>query len=132
MSDVLLILSTFPNSEQARQIGTALVERQLAACVNLIPAVESIYRWHGKVESAAEILAIFKTTRAGFPAFQAALEEMHPYEVPEIIAISPEAIAAPYREWLFLSVEKTVAGRLACRSRLLFLEEHQGEGGQET
>lgn len=100
MSDVLLVLSTFPDSEQARQIGTALVERQLAACVNLIPAVESIYRWQGKVETAAETLAIFKIRASGFPAFQAALEDMHPYEVPEIIAISPDQIATPYRQWL--------------------------------
>ncbi|MEX1049510.1 MAG: divalent-cation tolerance protein CutA [Akkermansiaceae bacterium] len=100
MSDVFLVLSTFPNPEQARQIGTALVERQLAACVNLIPAVESIYRWQGKVETAAEILAIFKTSIAAYPTFQQVLAEMHPYEVPEIIALNPAEIAAPYRDWL--------------------------------
>ena len=86
--------------EQARQIGTALVERQLAACVNLVPAVESIYRWEGNVETASETLAIFKTTRAAYPAFEAALTELHPYEVPEIIAISPDQIAGPYRTWV--------------------------------
>ncbi|MEO5712316.1 MAG: divalent-cation tolerance protein CutA [Luteolibacter sp.] len=100
MSDVLLILCTFPLAEQARQIGTALVERQLAACVNLVPAVESIYRWEGKVETASEVLAIFKTTRAAYPAFEQALTRLHPYEVPEIIAISPDEIAAPYRKWI--------------------------------
>ncbi len=100
MSDVLVILCTFPDSEQARQIGTLLVEKQLAACVNLIPAVESIYLWQGKVETATEVLAIFKTTTAAFPAFEQALTELHPYEVPEIIALSPEKIAAPYRAWL--------------------------------
>ena len=104
MSDVLLILCTFPDSEQARQIGTLLVERQLAACVNLLPAVESIYRWQGKVETAAEVLAVFKTTAAAFPAFQQALAELHPYEVPEILALEPAAVAAPYRVWLLNNV----------------------------
>jgi periplasmic divalent cation tolerance protein len=105
MSDVLVILCTFPEAEQARQIGTALVERQLAACVNLIPAVESIYRWQGEIETSAEILAIFKTTRAVFPAFQQALTGLHPYEVPEIIALDPAAVAAPYRSWLLGQVK---------------------------
>ena len=104
MSDVFVILCTFPNPEQARQIGTALVERQLAACVNLVPAVESIYRWEGKVETASEVLAVFKTTRAVFPAFQQALTELHPYEVPEIIAISPDQVAEPYRAWVLNNV----------------------------
>lgn len=92
---------------QARQIGTALVERQLAACVNLVPAVESIYRWEGKIETASETLAIFKTTRAAYPAFEAALTELHPYEVPEIIAISPDQVAEPYRSWVLGNCLKT-------------------------
>jgi periplasmic divalent cation tolerance protein len=104
MSDVLLVLCTFPDSEQARQIGTVLVEAQLAACVNLLPAVESIYRWQGKVETAAETLAIFKTTAAAFPAFEKTLTELHPYEVPEILALEPAEVAAPYRAWLLSSV----------------------------
>lgn len=104
MSDVLVILSTFPGIEQARQIGTALVERQLAACVNIIPAVESIYRWQGKVETAGETLAIFKTTAVAFPKFQAALSELHPYDVPEIVAIAPAEISPSYHAWLLSQV----------------------------
>jgi periplasmic divalent cation tolerance protein len=104
MDEVLLVLSTFPNSEQARQIGTALVERQLAACVNLIPAVESIYHWQGKVENAEEVLAIFKTAAATYPAFEHALSELHPYEVPEIVALAPAEVAAPYRAWLLSTI----------------------------
>ena len=80
------------------------MERQLAACVNLVPAVESIYRWEGKVETASEVLAVFKTTRAVFPAFQQALTELHPYEVPEIIAVSPDQVAEPYRAWVLNNV----------------------------
>ena len=77
---------------------------QLAACVNLVPGVESIYRWQGNVETATETLAIFKTTAAAFPAFEKALTEMHPYEVPEIIALTPAQIAGPYRDWVFRNV----------------------------
>jgi periplasmic divalent cation tolerance protein len=104
MSDVLLVLCTFPDFEQARQIGTVLVERQLVACVNFLPAVESIYRWQGKIETAAEVLAIFKTTRTGFVAFSQALTELHPYEVPEIVGLSPTQISEPYRSWVFNNV----------------------------
>ena len=104
MSDVLVVLCTFPDSEQARQIGTVIVEAQLAACVNLLPAVESIYRWQGEIETTAETLAIFKTTAAAFPAFQQMLTELHPYDVPEIVALEPAEIAAPYRAWLLNNV----------------------------
>ena len=106
MEALLLVLCTFPDTASARQIGTLLVERQLAACVNLVPAIESIYRWQGKVETAAETLAIFKTTAAAFPAFEQALAEMHPYEVPEIIALAPEKVASPYRAWVCSEVGK--------------------------
>lgn len=101
-----MILCTFPSLDQARQIGTVLVETQLAACVNLLPAVESIYRWHGKVETASEVLAVFKTSAAVFPAFQQKLAELHPYDIAEIIALSPEKIAEPYRAWLCAEVAK--------------------------
>jgi periplasmic divalent cation tolerance protein len=104
MSDVLLVISTFPSQEVARQIGTLLVEKQLAACVNLLPGAESIYRWQGKTESAAEILAIFKTATATYPAFERELALLHPYDVPEIIAIEPAAIAETYRAWVLSSV----------------------------
>jgi periplasmic divalent cation tolerance protein len=100
MSDVLVILCTFPDPGQARQIGTLLVEKQLAACVNLLPAVESIYHWQGKVETATETLAIFKTTTAAWPEFEKTLTELHSYEVPEVIAISPEKIGGSYLAWV--------------------------------
>lgn len=100
MNDGLIVLCTFPEIAKARQIGTALVQRQLAACVNLVPAVESIYRWQGKLESATEVLAIFKTRRAIFPEFEIALTTLHPYEVPEIIALDPHHISDPYHAWL--------------------------------
>jgi periplasmic divalent cation tolerance protein len=104
MSDVLLGLCTFPDAEQARQIGTVLVEKQLAACVNLLSGVTSIYRWEGKIEEAGETLAIFKTTKAAWVAFEKALAELHPYEVPEIVALKPEAVAEAYAAWVMREV----------------------------
>ena len=105
MEKLLVVFCTFPDVASARQIGTLLVERQLAACVNLVPAVESIYRWQGNVETAAEVLAIFKTTAAAFPAFEQTLSEMHPYDVPEIIALDPAEVSGPYREWVLNTVQ---------------------------
>lgn len=100
MSDVLLGLCTFPDAEQARQIGTVLVEKQLVACVNLLPGVTSVYRWQGAVETADETLAVFKTTRAAWPAFERTLAELHPYDVPEIVALEPAAVAEAYAAWV--------------------------------
>jgi periplasmic divalent cation tolerance protein len=100
MSDVLLVLCTFPDADQARQIGTVLVEKQLAACVNLLPGVTSIYRWQGKIEEAGETLAIFKTTRSAWAAFEKLLAELHPYDVPEIVAVEPAAVAEMYSRWV--------------------------------
>jgi len=105
MSDVLLVLCTFPDADQARQIGTVLVEKQLAACVNLLPGVTSIYRWQGKIEEAGETLAIFKTTRAVWDAFEKELAALHPYDVPEIVAVEPSAVSAAYASWVVREVE---------------------------
>ena len=102
--NVLLVLVTFPDLGIARQVGTALVEWQLAACVNLLPATESIYRWQGQTEQASETLAIFKTTSHALAEFEAQLTALHPYEVPEIIAIKPEHVATNYARWVGESV----------------------------
>jgi len=101
---VVLILATFPSAEVARQIGTELVESQLAACVNLLPQIESIYRWQGKVETAEECLAIFKTTHERSDALAAWLRERHPYEVPEILFIPVESGLSDYLAWVRESV----------------------------
>lgn len=106
MESVRLVLCSFPDIDSARQIGTLLVETQLAACVNLLPGAESIYHWQGKVESAPEVLALFKTTKALWPELEQALAQAHPYKVPEIIAIQPDAVAGPYRAWLLESLRQ--------------------------
>lgn len=100
MNDILLVISTFPDMETARQTGTSLVESQLAACVNLHPGWQSIYRWKGTVEEAGEVLALFKTTPVCYEAFEARLKELHPYEVPEILALPVEKAAAAYVSWV--------------------------------
>ena len=77
MHSVLVVLCTFPDVQKAREVGTALVEAQLAACVNLMPGIESIYRWQGAVERAGEVLAVFKTTAEAWSAFENKLRELH-------------------------------------------------------
>jgi periplasmic divalent cation tolerance protein len=98
MENAVVVLCTFPDLDQARQIAAALVERQVAACVNLLPGVESIYRWEGKVERASEVLAVIKTTR--YADLEAAIRELHPYEVPEILALPVAAGLPEYLKWL--------------------------------
>jgi periplasmic divalent cation tolerance protein len=98
--DVVICLTTFPDSEKARQIGTIWVESQLAACVNLLPGAESIYRWEGNTECSAEVLAIIKTTRARVGDLEASLGELHPYELPEFLILSPEGGSSGYLDWV--------------------------------
>lgn len=98
--EVLLVLSTFPDAEVAGRIAEQLVAQKLAACANILPAVRSIYRWQGKVEDATETMVFFKTTRNRFGDFQQKLRELHPYEVPEIVAL-PVAEGVPdYLRWV--------------------------------
>lgn len=98
--DLLVVFCTFPDMTRAREIGTALVESQLAACANLLPGAQSIYTWQGALEQAEEVLAIFKTTPAAWPRFEETLKSLHPYEVPEIIALRPEQASAAYARWV--------------------------------
>ena len=98
--EVILVFCTFPDAEQARQIGTSLVNAKLAACVSLVPGIESIYHWQGKVETSQEVLALFKTTTSCYPEFEQCLIELHPYDVPEILAVSPKAASPAYAQWV--------------------------------
>lgn len=102
MSDtgVLLVLCTVPDREVGQRIGRALVEGHLAACVNLLPAVHSIYRWQGAVESAEECLLLVKTARARFAALRDAIVAGHPYELPEVIAVDVAAGLPAYLDWV--------------------------------
>lgn len=106
METIRIVLCTFPSADEARQIGTLLVEKQLAACVNLLPGVESIYRWQRETERAAEVLAIFKTSAAAYPEFARELASLHSYDVPEIIAIEPADVAETYARWVLGEVRE--------------------------
>lgn len=110
MNELRIVLCTFPDLQEARQIGTVLVEKQLAACVNLVPGVESVYRWQGKVETAAEILAVFKTTEERYLEFKRELTALHPYDVPEVVALRPEQVSATYAAWVAGSCGEEDAG----------------------
>jgi len=97
---VLVVLCSFPSVEEARQIGTALVERQLVACVNLVPGIESIYRWEGKICGETEVLGLLKTTAGRLEALREAIEELHPYEVPEVVALEVVGGSEGYLGWV--------------------------------
>ncbi|ABS25388.1 divalent-cation tolerance protein CutA [Anaeromyxobacter sp. Fw109-5] len=100
MEDALVVLVTAPSPEQAAELARALVEERLAACGNVVPAVRSIYRWEGKVHDDAEALLVLKTTRGRFEALRERVLALHPYDVPEVLALPVEAGSAPYLAWL--------------------------------
>jgi periplasmic divalent cation tolerance protein len=102
-SEVRLVLSTAGSRDEAERLARALVEAQLAACVNLIPGLTSIYRWQGAVETADEVLLLIKTTAANVERVESALRAAHSYEVPEFLVLTPESGSEPYVRWLLES-----------------------------
>ena len=109
MTDKRIVLSTAGSEEEARKIARYLVERQLAACVNLVPRMESIYRWQGNIESSQEWLLLIKTSADQFPAVRDAIRELHSYELPECIALGIEDGSWEYLDWLGDSLGGDVA-----------------------
>ena len=97
---VMVVLTTVGNEDDAARLATALVERRVAACVNVLPGVRSIYRWQGAVQDDRELLLLVKTTRARLDDASAAIAELHPYEVPEIVALEAASVAGAYAAWL--------------------------------
>lgn len=104
MTDKRLVLTTCGSLEEARSIAHALVERRLAACVNLVPQIESVYRWKGEVETTTEWLLIIKTTAGVFDNLRQALDTLHSYELPECIEIAVDAGSSAYLDWIGESV----------------------------
>jgi periplasmic divalent cation tolerance protein len=100
VSERVIVLSTVGSAEEAQRVATGLVEQGLAACVNVVPGVTSVYRWKGAVDRASEVLLLIKTRSERFEAVRQALVALHPYELPEIIALPIEAGHAPYLAWL--------------------------------
>lgn len=98
--DALLVLTNLPDADQAHALARLLIERRLAACVNVLAPCRSVYRWQGEVEEAEEVPVLIKTTGARYPDVEAAIRENHPYELPEIVAV-PLARGLPgYLEWV--------------------------------
>lgn len=104
MSEHVVVLSTVGKDEDADRLARALVERRLAACVNVVPGVRSIYRWQGRVEEDEERLLVIKTRRDRFDALRETLVALHPYELPEAVVIPIETGHAAYLAWLDESV----------------------------
>jgi periplasmic divalent cation tolerance protein len=100
MTDALVVLVTTPSADQAAALARALVEERLAACGNVIPGLRSIYRWEGQVQDEPEALLVLKTTRSRFEALRERVLALHPYEVPEVIALPVEVGSAPYLAWI--------------------------------
>ncbi len=105
MSGRIVVLSTVATVEDAERIAGELVARRLAACVNVVPGVVSIYRWEGKVERGAEVLLVVKTRVDRFEAVRDAIVSLHAYDVPEVIGLPIADGHAPYLAWLDASVE---------------------------
>ena len=110
MTDKIVVFSTCETKDEAAYLARHLVEKRLAACVNLIPGARSFYHWKGKIEDAAECLLVIKTRRDRFDALRAELEKMHSYEVPEAIAIPVVDGAAGYLTWLDRELDSAESG----------------------
>ena len=105
MTDKKIILSTTGSREEAQKIARALVERKLAACVNIVGPIESIYRWQGTVESSEEFLLVIKTTGAAYERARDLIKLLHSYQLPECIELSIEDGLPKYLDWIGESVE---------------------------
>ncbi|MDX1381600.1 MAG: divalent-cation tolerance protein CutA [Xanthomonadales bacterium] len=98
--EVLVVLCTCPDGATARRLAAGLVEARLAACVNILPEIRSIYRWQGETCDEAEVLMIVKTTAHAYPELERWLQAQHPYDVPEVLALPVAAGSGDYLEWV--------------------------------
>lgn len=108
MQDVLLVLTNVPDEVTAHTMARRVVGDRLAACVNVLPAVRSIYQWEGKVEETVEVTLLIKSTQDRYAALEAAIRKAHPYDVPEIIAMPVAAGLPAYLNWVVSETKKDV------------------------
>lgn len=106
MNTPCLVLSTVSSPDAAITIAKFLVEKELAACVNIVPGIESIYKWQGKLCQEKELLVIIKTSTEVYPNLEASLRAVHPYEIPEIVMIPISAGSRDYLDWILRSVRQ--------------------------
>jgi periplasmic divalent cation tolerance protein len=104
-ADFLLVLCTCPTNSAATVIATALLEEGVAACVNQVPGLRSMYRWEGRVEHDDEVLLLIKTTSEMFPRLEETIGQLHPYELPEIIGVPLTAGSEAYLNWIKSATE---------------------------
>jgi periplasmic divalent cation tolerance protein len=104
MSDAIVVFMTASNADEARRIAQQLVESKLAACVQILPEIESIYRWNGEIQREKELLILAKTTADRFAALEKSVRAIHTYETPEIIAVPATQVSEPYQAWLIENV----------------------------
>ena len=104
LSDVVMVLTTVADDERAEALARRLVDERLAACVNIYPPMLSVYRWKGEIERNAERQVVIKTTRRCLPALETRLNELHAYELPEFVVVSPAVISDAYANWVRQSV----------------------------
>jgi periplasmic divalent cation tolerance protein len=106
-SSARIVMTTVVSTEEGMRLGRTLVEERLAACATLVPAVESIYRWQGQIESSAETLLLLKTASDHLLALEARLHELHSYQTPEFVVLAIESGSHPYLAWLEASLRET-------------------------
>ena len=106
--EIRLVVCTFPSTDEAVRIGRDLVKGRLAACVNVIPGVRSIYSWEGKLCDDKEVVVLIKTTSALFEDVRTRVVELHPYDCPEVIALTIDAGHVPYLDWVAQSVGEPI------------------------
>jgi periplasmic divalent cation tolerance protein len=104
MTDARIVLTTSGNKEEAKKIAHSLVERRLAACVNIVGPIMSVYRWKDGIESSQEFLLLIKTTREAFTQIQEAIQELHSYELPEFVELEISRGEGKYLNWIEKSV----------------------------
>ena len=100
MDEIILAMTTLPDREIAQRVANALIESRAASCVNMLAECTSVYRWQGKMQSASEVPLLIKTTRNAYPRLEAIICAHHPYELPEIIAVSVDAGLPGYLQWV--------------------------------
>jgi len=104
-ANALVVLTTVEKQEDGERLARVLVERELAACVQVLPPMVSIYRWQGNVERSSEVLLLIKTTREAYPRLEATIKENHSYQTPEVVAVPIESGSHEYLSWLTDSVK---------------------------
>ena len=105
MTEILILVCTCPDAATARRLAGGLLERKLAACVNILPEIRSMYRWQGELHDDSEALMVVKTVQSAYAEVEAWLLQHHPYDVPEVLAVQVQAGSAAYLEWVQNEIE---------------------------